>query len=252
MTDKAYFAHNTSKSYYFLMRKHCFIIFLSLFAASHHFAYCQSPSKVPIEKKLSDSDITLFQTLQLSYNSQKYFEVVEHIMSYPSLPKQHLSEITSLLSTSLSHISKKPKTEVDIVELLKKLKHLKKQKHYPSLIENSFKQSLSELELRYLTLLISKNHHKKDSQITERLLHNVKNLIENQSNLEWPEELFEIQLKFCEKHHTDAVLLFREHKLDQAIEIWDRILMLNKDYAPAIIFKKRALYLKEKLDKLKH
>lgn len=51
-------------------------------------------------------------------------------------------------------------------------------------------------------------------------------------------------------YHEHAILLYRDQKLDQAITLWDRILSIQPDYEPAVIYRARALELKQRLKQL--
>jgi tetratricopeptide (TPR) repeat protein len=51
-------------------------------------------------------------------------------------------------------------------------------------------------------------------------------------------------------YHERAILLYRDQQLDQAITLWDRILSINPNYEPAVIYRARALELKHRLKQI--
>lgn len=51
-------------------------------------------------------------------------------------------------------------------------------------------------------------------------------------------------------YHQRAIVLYRNQKLDQAIALWDRILAINPAYEPAVIYRARALDLKQRLKQI--
>lgn len=50
--------------------------------------------------------------------------------------------------------------------------------------------------------------------------------------------------------HQQAIVLYRDQKLDQAIALWDRVLSINPAYEPALIYRARALALQRRLKQL--
>lgn len=51
-------------------------------------------------------------------------------------------------------------------------------------------------------------------------------------------------------YHEHAIVLYRDQQLDQAITLWDRILAINPNYEPAVIYRARALDLKHRLKQI--
>jgi tetratricopeptide (TPR) repeat protein len=51
-------------------------------------------------------------------------------------------------------------------------------------------------------------------------------------------------------YHERAIVLYRDQQLDQAIALWDRILAINPNYEPAVIYRARALELKHRLKQI--
>ncbi|OOG63519.1 peptidoglycan-binding protein [Rhodanobacter sp. B04] len=51
-------------------------------------------------------------------------------------------------------------------------------------------------------------------------------------------------------YHERAIVLYRDQQLDQAISLWDRILAINPNYEPAVIYRARALELKHRLKQI--
>jgi hypothetical protein len=51
-------------------------------------------------------------------------------------------------------------------------------------------------------------------------------------------------------YHERAIVLYRDQQLDQAIKLWDRILAINPNYEPAVIYRARALDLKHRLKQI--
>lgn len=49
------------------------------------------------------------------------------------------------------------------------------------------------------------------------------------------------------KYHEEAVVLYRDQKLDPAIALWDRVLVIEPGFEPAVIYRTRALELKRRL-----
>lgn len=49
------------------------------------------------------------------------------------------------------------------------------------------------------------------------------------------------------KDHEQAVVLYRDQKLDPAIALWDRVLTIEPGFEPAVIYRARALELKRRL-----
>jgi tetratricopeptide (TPR) repeat protein len=48
-------------------------------------------------------------------------------------------------------------------------------------------------------------------------------------------------------YHEQAVVLYRDQKLDSAIALWDRVLAIDPGFEPAVIYRTRALELKQRL-----
>ena len=51
-------------------------------------------------------------------------------------------------------------------------------------------------------------------------------------------------------YHERAIVLYRNQQLDEAISLWDRILAINPNYEPAVIYRARALELKHRLKQI--
>ncbi|KGI77706.1 hypothetical protein LF63_0109530 [Oleiagrimonas soli] len=51
-------------------------------------------------------------------------------------------------------------------------------------------------------------------------------------------------------YHERAIVLYRDQKLDPAIALWNRVLAIDPDYEPAIIYRARARELKDRLKQL--
>jgi tetratricopeptide (TPR) repeat protein len=51
-------------------------------------------------------------------------------------------------------------------------------------------------------------------------------------------------------YHEHAIVLYRDQQLDQAITLWDRILAINPNYEPAVMYRARALDLKHRLKQI--
>ena len=51
-------------------------------------------------------------------------------------------------------------------------------------------------------------------------------------------------------YHERAIVLYRDQQLDQAIALWNRILAINPNYEPAVIYRARALELKHRLKQI--
>ena len=48
-------------------------------------------------------------------------------------------------------------------------------------------------------------------------------------------------------YHQRAIVLYRDQKLDPAIALWDHVLAIDPSYEPAVIYRARALELKQRL-----
>ena len=48
-------------------------------------------------------------------------------------------------------------------------------------------------------------------------------------------------------YHQRAIVLYRDQKLDPAIALWDHVLAIDPSYEPAVIYRTRALELKQRL-----
>jgi len=51
-------------------------------------------------------------------------------------------------------------------------------------------------------------------------------------------------------YHQRAIVLYRDQKLDPAIALWDHVLAIDPSYEPAVIYRARALELKQRLKQL--
>lgn len=51
-------------------------------------------------------------------------------------------------------------------------------------------------------------------------------------------------------YHERAIVLYRDQQLDPAIALWDRVLRLDPSYEPAMVYRARALELKQRLKQL--
>jgi nucleoid-associated protein YgaU len=59
-----------------------------------------------------------------------------------------------------------------------------------------------------------------------------------------------LRKKVVADYHQRAIVLYRDQQLDQAIALWDRVLVINPGYEPAIVYRTRALELKQRLKQL--
>jgi len=64
------------------------------------------------------------------------------------------------------------------------------------------------------------------------------------------DRLVSLQSELLDEPHREALKLYRQQKLDEAIDIWDLILKAEADYEPAMIYRTRAVELKKRLNKL--
>lgn len=60
----------------------------------------------------------------------------------------------------------------------------------------------------------------------------------------------DLRQQLLASYHQRAIVLYRDQKLSQAIGLWDRILAIDPDYEPAIIYRARARELQSRLKKL--
>jgi tetratricopeptide (TPR) repeat protein len=56
-----------------------------------------------------------------------------------------------------------------------------------------------------------------------------------------------LRRKLVDSYHQRAIVLYRDQQLDQAIALWDRVLAIDPDFEPAVIYRARALELKGRL-----
>lgn len=56
-----------------------------------------------------------------------------------------------------------------------------------------------------------------------------------------------LRTQLLDSYHERAIVLYRDQQLDQAIALWDRVLTIAPDYEPAIVYRTRALELKQRL-----
>lgn len=56
-----------------------------------------------------------------------------------------------------------------------------------------------------------------------------------------------LRKQLLDSYHERAIVLYRDQQLDQAIALWERILAIAPDYEPAIVYRTRALELKQRL-----
>jgi tetratricopeptide (TPR) repeat protein len=56
-----------------------------------------------------------------------------------------------------------------------------------------------------------------------------------------------LRSQLVDSYHERAIVLYRDQQLDQAIVLWNRALAIAPDYEPAIIYRARALELKQRL-----
>ena len=68
--------------------------------------------------------------------------------------------------------------------------------------------------------------------------------------LESPPQAKTIDQTQIAQYHEAAIILFRNQQLDEAITLWDQVLEIAPDFAPAQGYRTRALELKRRLDDL--
>jgi tetratricopeptide (TPR) repeat protein len=56
-----------------------------------------------------------------------------------------------------------------------------------------------------------------------------------------------LRKKLVDSYHQRAIVLYRDQQLDQAIALWDRVLAIDPNFEPAVIYRARALELKGRL-----
>lgn len=61
-----------------------------------------------------------------------------------------------------------------------------------------------------------------------------------------------VGLELAEQYHRQGMQLFRQHKLDEAIAYWDKVLEINPDHNLAPGYRARALELKKQLKRLQN
>jgi predicted Zn-dependent protease len=59
-----------------------------------------------------------------------------------------------------------------------------------------------------------------------------------------------LRAQLLSSYHERAVLLYRDQKLDQAIALWDHVLAVDPNYERAVIYRARAVELKQRLGRL--
>lgn len=59
-----------------------------------------------------------------------------------------------------------------------------------------------------------------------------------------------VREKLLANYHQRAIVLYRDQKLSQAIHLWDKILAIDPNYEPAIIYRARAQELQSRLKQL--
>lgn len=64
------------------------------------------------------------------------------------------------------------------------------------------------------------------------------------------EKADDLRKKLLASYHQRAIVLYRDQKLSQAIALWDKILAIDPDYEPAIIYRARARELQSRLNQL--
>jgi tetratricopeptide (TPR) repeat protein len=60
-------------------------------------------------------------------------------------------------------------------------------------------------------------------------------------------EAVALRSQLLDSYHERAIVLYRDQQLDQAIVLWNRLLAIAPDYEPAVIYRTRALELKQRL-----
>jgi tetratricopeptide (TPR) repeat protein len=56
-----------------------------------------------------------------------------------------------------------------------------------------------------------------------------------------------LRSQLLDSYHVNAMVLYRDQQLDQAIALWNRVLAIAPDYEPAVVYRARALELKQRL-----
>ncbi|WP_266168200.1 LysM peptidoglycan-binding domain-containing protein [Dyella subtropica] len=60
-------------------------------------------------------------------------------------------------------------------------------------------------------------------------------------------EATSLRTQLLASYHERAIVLYRDQQLDPAIALWDRVLAIDPSYEPAMIYRTRALELKQRL-----
>jgi len=56
-----------------------------------------------------------------------------------------------------------------------------------------------------------------------------------------------LRKQLLDSYHEQAIVLYRDKQLDRAIALWDRILAIDPNYQPAVVYRAQALELKRRL-----
>ncbi|HTM29615.1 MAG TPA: LysM domain-containing protein, partial [Rhodanobacter sp.] len=56
-----------------------------------------------------------------------------------------------------------------------------------------------------------------------------------------------LRSQLLDSYHERAIVLYRDQQLDQAIVLWNRVLAIAPGYEPAVVYRARALELKQRL-----
>lgn len=60
----------------------------------------------------------------------------------------------------------------------------------------------------------------------------------------------DVKNRLVDQYHKDAMLLYRRHELDKAIELWSQVLELDPEHEFASVYRARAIEVKERIDEI--
>lgn len=75
-------------------------------------------------------------------------------------------------------------------------------------------------------------------------------LIYDPANQEAFKQQEQIKKELAEEYHTEAMILFRRHQLDEAIVLWDRVLAINPEHEFAGVYRARAEDMKTRISEI--
>nr|WP_256489816.1 LysM peptidoglycan-binding domain-containing protein [Pleionea sp. CnH1-48] len=202
------------------------------------------PQKQPKPTKESLSANSSITRAQQQLNDQQPLAAIKTLIQASSL-KGYQRQANKLLWSSVTLYIRNSQTVEALQTGQKKVTEFFKQSSHHPFLASNFKQAQDYFVFHY-QLFQSQQAHDAGND-NEAYSHFAKAA---KYSFDLPASSQQLQHTLCENMHRQAVLEYRSQNLEQAIALWDKILIINPQHEPARLYRAKANKLKSRLKQL--